>query len=53
MLHGPLPIHRALVNYLADIRRGDPPGLLSERLNAASPKLDQRMIQHFKHWRRR
>ena len=51
MLHGPVAVHRALVSYLADIRRGDPPGLLSERLRAASPELDQRMIQHFKHWR--
>ncbi len=53
MLHGPQAVHRALVHDLADIRRGDPPGVLSERLHAAVPKLDERMIQHFKHWRRR
>jgi hypothetical protein len=53
MLHGPQAVHRALVNYVADIRRGDPPGVLSERLHAAVPMLDERMIQHFKHWRRR
>ena len=52
MLHGPLPVHRALVEYLADIRRGESPGLLSERLRMATPDLDERMIQHFKHWRR-
>jgi hypothetical protein len=52
MLHGPVNVHRALVEYLADIRRGESPGLLSERLRAVQPELDERMIQHFKHWRR-
>jgi hypothetical protein len=52
MLHGPLPAHRALVEYLADIRRGEPPGKLSGRLRAAMPDVDQRVVQHFKHWRR-
>ncbi len=52
MLHGPLPAHRALVQFLADIRRGEPPGRLSTRLRAAVPDLDVRMVQHFKHWRR-
>jgi hypothetical protein len=53
MLHGPAAAHRTLVSYLADIRHGNPPGLLSERLHAALPELDERMIRHFKHWRRR
>jgi len=52
MLHGPLAAHRALVQFLADIRRGEPPGRLSTRLHAAVPNLDVRMVQHFKHWRR-
>lgn len=52
MLHGPAAAHRALVEYLADIRRGEPPGPLSARLHAAVPQLEDRMIQHFKHWRR-
>jgi hypothetical protein len=52
MLHGPLAAHRALVHFLADIRRGEPPGPLSARLRAAVPNLDVRMVQHFKHWRR-
>ena len=52
MLHGPLAAHRALVEFLADIRREEPPGLLSQRLHAAVPQLEERMIQHFKHWRR-
>jgi hypothetical protein len=52
MLHGPEAVHRALVSYLADIRRGDPPGRLSERLHAASPRLNERIVQHFEHWRR-
>ena len=33
--------------------RGDPPGPLSQRLRAAVPHLDDRMVQHFKQWRRR
>lgn len=52
MLHGPLAAHRALVQFLADTRRGDPPGRLSTRLRSAVPDLDERMVQHFKHWRR-
>jgi hypothetical protein len=51
MLHGPLPVHRALVHYLADIRRGNPPGQLSQRLTQAVPELDQQMVLHFKNWR--
>ncbi len=53
MLHGPLGVHRALVDFLADIRRGEPPGLLSERLRAVAPDLDDRIFQHFKHWQRK
>jgi hypothetical protein len=52
MLHGPAAAHRELVKYLAEIRRGESPGALSSRLQAAVPELDDRMIQHFKHWRR-
>lgn len=52
MLHGPLPVHRALVHYLADIRRGNPPGLLSERLHQAVPQLKKQMVGHFKSWRK-
>ncbi len=52
MLHGPLPVHRALVHYLADIRRGNPPGQLSERLDREVPDLQRQMVMHFKQWRR-
>jgi len=52
MLHGPLPVHRALVHFLADIRRGNPPGKLSERLYRSLPDLERQMIVHFKQWRR-
>jgi hypothetical protein len=51
MLHGPVAAHRALVQFLADVRRGDPPGRLSVRLRTAVPQVDERMIQHFKQWR--
>ena len=52
MLHGPLPVHRVLVHYLADIRRGNPPGQLSQRLSQATPNLELQMVKHFKQWRR-
>jgi len=52
MLHGPLPVHRTLVHYLADIRRGNPPGQLSERLQLAMPDVERQLVMHFKHWRR-
>ena len=51
MLHGPVAAHRALVEFVADIHRGTPPGRLSERLHTAVPQLDNRMVQHFKQWR--
>lgn len=52
MLHGPLPAHRVLVHYLRDIRRGNPPGLLSERLREAVPHLEASLVDHFRKWRR-
>jgi hypothetical protein len=53
MLHGPKAAHQALVRYLADIERGAvPPGTLSERLERAVPSSTEKMIQHFKYWRR-
>jgi hypothetical protein len=51
MLHGPAAAHRTLVEYLADIRRGDRVGPLSVRLRAAVPDLDERMERHFSNWR--
>lgn len=50
MLHGPLPAHRELVHFLADIRRGNPPGQLSERLRSKLPDLEQQFVAHFKGW---
>lgn len=52
MLHGPLPAHRELVHFLADIRRGQPPGLLSRRLRSALPNLEAQFEAHFKQWSR-
>jgi hypothetical protein len=52
MLHGPLEVHRTLVEYLAEIRDGKDPGLLAPRMRTAIPNLDQRMVEHFQHWRR-
>ena len=50
MLHGPIAAHRLLVHYFSDIRQGKPPGQLSQRLRQAIPNLEERMVQHFKHW---
>lgn len=52
MLHGPRPAHRALVDHLALLRRGEHPGELSARLRQAMPDLDARMVQHFNSWQR-
>ncbi|MBN1854959.1 MAG: hypothetical protein JW829_19650 [Pirellulales bacterium] len=51
MLHGPVDAHRELVYFLADARRGKPPGLLSSRLALAVPDLQMRFVQHFKYWK--
>lgn len=51
MLHGPAAAHRTLVDYLADIRRGEHVGPLSERLRVAIPDLDERMERHIASWR--
>jgi hypothetical protein len=50
MLHGPAAAHRALVEYLADSRRGERPGPLSARLRSAVPELETKMMQHFLRW---
>jgi hypothetical protein len=52
MLHGPESAHQTLASYLADIRRGVPVGSLSERFAETTPDTTERMVQHFKHWRR-
>jgi hypothetical protein len=51
MLHGPAAAHRTLVDYLADIRRGEQVGPLSARLRTAIPDLDERMERHIGSWR--
>jgi hypothetical protein len=53
MLHGPEEAHQELLAFLADIRRGTPPGLLSQRLEKRLPGLQQRFAQHFRQWNRR
>ena len=50
MLHGPVAAHRVLVHYFSDIHQGNPPGRLSQRLRQAIPRLEERMVQHFKYW---
>ena len=52
MLHGPIAVHRELIRFLADIRRGNPPGLLSSRLDRVAADIEFRFVQHFKYWKR-
>ncbi|MCC6494162.1 MAG: hypothetical protein IT424_14205 [Pirellulales bacterium] len=52
MLHGPAAAHRALVEHLAEIRRGQTRAVLSQRLRSAVPDLDRRLVQHFSNWAR-
>lgn len=52
MLHGPLPAHRELVHFLADIQRGNPPGMLSQRLRRVVPQLENQFAAHFRSWSR-
>jgi hypothetical protein len=52
MLHGPPEGRAELVEFLADIRAGTPPGKLSERLELRLPGADKRLVQHFKSWKR-
>ena len=52
MLHGPPEARAELVDFLADIRAGTPPGKLSDRLERRLPGLDKRLAQHFKNWKR-
>lgn len=49
-LHGPKPVYRELVHYLADIRNQRPPGKLAERIHRVLPNATEQMVKHFKHW---
>jgi hypothetical protein len=52
MLHGPQVAYNELIGFFSDIRRGTPPGQLSARLARAVPDVNDRLIDHFKHWQR-
>jgi hypothetical protein len=52
MLHGPEPARGELVNYLACYQQSVPAGKLSTRLAQAVPNPTEKMIMHFKRWRR-
>lgn len=52
MLHGPRAASEQLWGFLGDIRRGQPPGLLSDRLEAALPGVEGMLARHFQQWRR-
>lgn len=52
MMHGPTEARDELVQFLGDIRMSTPPGKLSERLERRLPGVEQRLVQHFKEWKR-
>jgi len=52
MLHGPPEAHEELTAYLADIQNHTPPGQLSQRLERRLPGAGDRLVQHFKSWKR-
>lgn len=52
MFHGPQAAYQELLGFLGDVRRGAAPGQFSDRLAKSMPDATERMIQHFKHWRR-
>lgn len=52
MLYGPKEAHEELVDFIADIGAGTPPGRLSERLERRLPNSEKRLVEHFKAWKR-
>ncbi|MEM6799526.1 MAG: hypothetical protein AAF589_08430 [Planctomycetota bacterium] len=52
LLHGPKPATEQLWAYLSAIRRGEPPGLLSARLEKSLPGTDRQLVSHFRNWDR-
>jgi hypothetical protein len=52
MLHGPPAARDELAAYLTDIQNHTPPGQLSERLERRLPQVEDRLVQHFKMWKR-
>jgi hypothetical protein len=52
MMHGPAPARDELIRYLADIRKGTPPGKLSDRMERVFPDPEAALAAHFKaFWR--
>lgn len=52
LLHGPRAAAVELWGYLSDIRKGQPPGVMSQRLAAALPQPEQMLHRHFDQWTR-
>jgi hypothetical protein len=52
MLHGPAAAGDELTSFLADIRHGNPPGVLSTRLRRRIPDLERQVAMHFSTWTR-
>lgn len=50
LLHGPKPATEQLWAYLGSIRRSEPPGLMSARIEQALPDSDRELVRHFRRW---
>ncbi len=50
-LHGPLEARQVLSNYLHDIRTGQAPGSMSDRLTAESSSIPVDIVEHFRTWK--
>jgi hypothetical protein len=51
LLHGPSELRDEFVAYLADIERGSPTNLLSERLTRRDPHWQNTFAEHFRAWK--
>jgi hypothetical protein len=53
LLNGPLVVQQELIGFLADIRGGSPPGLISRRLERATGAVERPLAKHFKSFPRK
>ena len=50
LLHGPREATEQLWDYLSSVRRGEPPGEMSARIEAALPGANRQLVRHFRAW---
>jgi hypothetical protein len=50
LLHESPESRKVLIDYLNDIKFGNPPGPFSDRVRNRIPNVEARMLAHFKNW---